>query len=131
VNTTSVAGLVGNFGQANYAAAKAGVYALTRVGALELAKAGIRVNAIAPVALTRMTADLPVMSGATEAELGPRFVAPAVVWLASDLAAGITGEIVGVEGSRLCVYRMEATPQVEGDWTPEGIAARWGEIARG
>jgi NAD(P)-dependent dehydrogenase (short-subunit alcohol dehydrogenase family) len=61
VNTTSLSGLVGNFGQANYGAAKAGVYALTRVAALELERIGVTVNAVAPVALTRMTRDLAMM----------------------------------------------------------------------
>jgi NAD(P)-dependent dehydrogenase (short-subunit alcohol dehydrogenase family) len=134
VNTTSVSGLLGNFGQANYAAAKAGIYGLTRVCALELQKLGITVNAVAPVALTRMTADLAMMKGATEKDLGPQLIAPAVVFLASDLAAGITGEVVGVEGSRIFLYRMERTRGVErdaaeGGWTPRDIAGAWERIS--
>jgi NAD(P)-dependent dehydrogenase (short-subunit alcohol dehydrogenase family) len=133
VNTTSLSGMIGNFGQANYAAAKAGVYGLTRVAALELQRAAITVNAIAPVALTRMTSDLAMMKGATDEDLGPQHVAPVVVFLASDLAADVTGHVVGVEGGKLFAYRVEMTVGVQRDasaglWTPEEIRERWGEI---
>ncbi|HEY6005950.1 MAG TPA: SDR family NAD(P)-dependent oxidoreductase [Anaeromyxobacter sp.] len=134
VNTTSFSGLIGNFGQANYGAAKAGIYGLTRVCALELQKIGVTVNAVAPVALTRMTADLAMMKGATEKDLGPQLIAPAVVFLASDLAAGITGQVVGVEGGRIFVYRMERTEGVTRDpaagiWSAQDIAAAWERIS--
>jgi NAD(P)-dependent dehydrogenase (short-subunit alcohol dehydrogenase family) len=134
VNTTSLSGLLGNFGQGNYAAAKAGIYGLTRVCALEFQKFGVTVNAIAPVALTRMTSDLAMMKGATEAQLGPRHVAPVAVFLASDLSADLTGRIVGVEGGRIFVYRMETTAGVERDvakesWTAKEIREAWGRIA--
>ncbi|HEX9305868.1 MAG TPA: SDR family NAD(P)-dependent oxidoreductase [Anaeromyxobacter sp.] len=135
VNTTSVSGLVGMFGQGNYAAAKAGIYGLTRVCALELERLGINVNAIAPIALTRMTSDLPMMKGATERDLGPQFIAPAVVFLASELSAGISGQVIGVQGGRIFVYRMETTEGVEreaarGPWTAAEIAEAWARIAR-
>ena len=134
VNTSSFSGLVGNFGQANYGAAKAGIYGLTRVCALELQKIGVTVNAVAPVALTRMTADLAMMKGATEKDLGPQLIAPAVVVLASDLAAGITGQVIGVEGGRIFVYRMERTEGVTrdpaaGTWSPRDIADAWERIS--
>jgi len=134
VNTTSLSGMLGNFGQANYAAAKAGIYGLTRVAALELQKIGVTVNAIAPVALTRMTNDLAVFRGATEKELGPQFVAPIVVFLASDLAADVTGQVVGVQGGKLFLYRVETTEGVEkdptaGPWTPREIADAWKKIS--
>jgi NAD(P)-dependent dehydrogenase (short-subunit alcohol dehydrogenase family) len=133
VNTTSLSGMLGNFGQANYAAAKAGIYGLTRVAALELQKLGVTVNAIAPVALTRMTEDLAVFRGASELELGPQLIAPVVVFLASDLAAGVTGQVVGVQGGRLFLYRVETTEGAEkdpasGPWTAQGIAEAWGKI---
>jgi NAD(P)-dependent dehydrogenase (short-subunit alcohol dehydrogenase family) len=98
-------------------------------------KFGVTVNAVAPVALTRMTADLALMKGATEQDLGPQFISPAVVFLASPLAARITGQIVGVEGGRVFLYRMERTPGVEregarGPWTAEDLAEAWERIAR-
>ena len=135
VNTTSLSGLVGNFGQGNYAAAKAGIYGLTRVAALELQKLGITVNAIAPVALTRMTADIAMMKGASEKDLGPQFIAPVAVFLASDLASGITGQVVGVEGGKIFVYRMELTEgatrdPASGPWSPRDIAEAWARISR-
>ena len=135
VNTTSFSGLIGNFGQGNYAAAKAGIYGFTRVCALELQKLGITVNAVAPVALTRMTSDLAMMKGATEDSLGPQLIAPAVVFLASELAAAITGQVIGVEGGKIFVYRMERTEGVlrdpaSGTWTPREIAEAWERIGR-
>jgi NAD(P)-dependent dehydrogenase (short-subunit alcohol dehydrogenase family) len=134
VNTTSLSGMLGNFGQGNYAAAKAGIYGLTRVAALELQRAGITVNAIAPVALTRMTSDLAMMKGANERDLGPQHVAPVVVFLASDLAADVTGQVVGVHGGKLFVYRVETSAGVERDpadgaWTAQEIRERWRDIA--
>ncbi len=132
VNTTSLSGLLGNFGQGNYAAAKAGIYGLTRVCALEFQKFGVTVNAVAPVALTRMTADLAMMKGASERDLGPLFISPAVVFLASPLAAVITGQIVGVQGGRVFLYRMETTAGVERQgepWTPQEIREAWSRIA--
>jgi NAD(P)-dependent dehydrogenase (short-subunit alcohol dehydrogenase family) len=136
VNTTSLSGLLGNFGQGNYAAAKAGIYGLTRVCALELQKMGITVNAIAPVALTRMTNDLAMMKGMTEKDLGPQFVAPVVVFLASDLAAEVTGQVVGVQGGKIFLYRMETTEGATKDpekglWTAAEIKEAWGRIAGG
>ena len=133
INTTSVSGLMGNFGQANYAAAKAGIYGLTMTCALELKKAGVTVNALAPVALTRMTAELPMMSAMKDASelLAPDLVAPAALFLASDLSSDVTGTIVGVEGKRLFLYEMkrtEAVLPVGESWTADEIRARWEEI---
>ncbi|BDG07716.1 SDR family NAD(P)-dependent oxidoreductase [Anaeromyxobacter paludicola] len=133
VNTTSLSGLVGNFGQANYAAAKAGIYALTRVCAIELERIGVTVNAVAPVALTRMTSDLPMMKGVSEAELGPQHVSPVVVFLASELARTVTGQVVGVQGGKVFAWRMEATAGVErppgaGVWTAAELAEAWVRI---
>jgi NAD(P)-dependent dehydrogenase (short-subunit alcohol dehydrogenase family) len=131
VNTTSLSGLLGNFGQGNYAAAKAGVYGLTRVAALELQKVGVTVNAVAPVALTRMTADLAMMQGASAELLGPQHVAPVVVYLASELAANLTGQVVGVHGGKIFAYRMETSEGVERaePWTAQEIHEAWGRIA--
>src|SRR5262252_9150862 len=134
INTTSVSGLLGNFGQANYSAAKAGIYGLTRTLAIELAKASVTVNAIAPVALTRMTEDLAVMKGLSADQIGPQFISPVVLFLASDLAADITGQVIGVHGPKLFLYRMEQTEGLEKDprkglWTPQEIREAWARIA--
>src|SRR5215467_4212957 len=134
INTTSVSGLLGNFGQANYSAAKAAIYGLTRTLAIEFAKANVTVNAIAPVALTRMTEDLAMFKGATVDQIGPQFISPAVLFLASDFAADITGQVLGVEGPRLFLYQMEKTDGLEKDpkrgyWTPEEIRESWGRIS--
>src|SRR5216683_850917 len=95
INTTSLSGLLGNFGQGNYAAAKGGIYSLTRTASMEFQRMGVTVNAIAPVALTRMTQDLQMFKGLTGEQIGPQYVAPVAAFLASDLAADITGTIVG------------------------------------
>jgi len=133
VNTTSLSGLIGNFGQGNYGAAKAGIYGLTRVAAMELERHGIAVNAIAPVALTRMTRDLKAFQGASDRDLGPQFIAPAVVFLASPLADGITGQVLGIQGGKIFLYRMETTEGVDkdpglGPWTAEEIRGAWDRI---
>jgi NAD(P)-dependent dehydrogenase (short-subunit alcohol dehydrogenase family) len=135
INTTSVSGLMGNFGQANYAAAKAGIYGFTVTAAIELRRHRVTVNALAPVALTRMTEDLPMMAAMPDAQelLSPALVAPAALFLASDRAAEITGAIVAVEGKRMYLYRMTqtaaVTPRDPAGWTAFEIAERWGEIA--
>ncbi len=118
VNTTSLSGLLGNFGQANYSAAKAGIYGLTRTSSMELAKIGITVNAIAPVALTRMTEDIPMVQGAGDG-LAPERVTPMVLFLASEHAKEINGRIFGCQGGRFFEYKMA---QNDG-WTKDGVAA--------
>jgi NAD(P)-dependent dehydrogenase (short-subunit alcohol dehydrogenase family) len=135
VNTTSMSGLLGNFGQTNYAAAKAGIYGFTRSAAQEFARMGVTVNAVAPVALTRMTSDIPMMKDVKAEEMGPQFISPVVAFLASDLAADITGQIVGVHGGKVFLYRMEQNQGVtkepgKGLWSPQELRERWGEIAR-
>ena len=128
VNTTSVSGMIGNYGQSNYAAAKAGIYGLTRVLAMELKKANITVNAIAPIAKTRMTEDIERVSG----ELTPEHISPVVVFLASEAAKNITGTIVGVAGQRLHLYEVRVNEGVEKPghepWTLAEIARDWPKI---
>ena len=133
VNTTSLSGLLGNFGQGNYAAAKGGIYSLTRTAALEFQRMAVTVNAIAPVALTRMTQDLAMFKGMSPEQIGPQYVAPVAAFLASDLAADITGTIVGVQGAKIFLYRMVETSGVTrdgGPWNPAEIKEKWAEIAR-
>ncbi|MCG3173392.1 MAG: putative short-chain type dehydrogenase/reductase [Myxococcota bacterium] len=133
VNTTSLSGMMGNFGQANYSAAKAGIYGLTRVLAMELERFNIRVNAIAPVAKTRMTEDLPNFKNVSEEILGPQHVAPVTAFLASDWASDINGQVVGVQGGKLFVYKVETSAGVTHEnqaWRPEDIRARWSEISK-
>jgi NAD(P)-dependent dehydrogenase (short-subunit alcohol dehydrogenase family) len=136
INTTSLSGLVGNIGQANYSAAKAGIYGFTRTLSMELQRYKITCNALAPVAYTRMTEDLAMLKAMGEGvkeTLSPQHVAPVAVFLASDLAADVTGAIVGVQGAQVSVYKMTQTtgvaPKSGATWTPEELRERWNEIS--
>ncbi len=130
VNTTSYSGLIGNFGQANYAAAKGGIYGLTRVLALELQKSGITVNCIAPIAKTRMTEELAMV----DAGWTPEQISPVVVYLASDLAKHVTGRVFGIQGQRIHGYEMKMADGVEKAgadlWTAQEIHDQLDEIFR-
>ena len=97
VNTSSAAGIFGNFGQTNYGAAKAGLIGLTRVLAVEGAKNNIKANAIAPVAKSRMTEDL---LGPLVDKLGPEFITPVVAWLAHE-DVPVTGEVYSCGGGHV------------------------------
>lgn len=106
INTSSGAGLQGSIGQAAYSAAKGGIASLTLVAAAELGRYGVKVNAIAPSARTRMT-EGPFASAMAAPDEGfdrmnPANVSPIVAWLASP-DAGITGRVIEVEGGRVCV----------------------------
>jgi NAD(P)-dependent dehydrogenase (short-subunit alcohol dehydrogenase family) len=135
INTSSVSGLIGNFGQANYSAAKAGIYGFTRTCAMELKKYNVTVNAIAPVALTRLTEDLPMMAALPNAKdfLSPEHIAPAALFLASDLGADITGTVLAAEGPRMYLFKMIQTngimPKDGQQWTAQEIRERWSEIS--
>jgi NAD(P)-dependent dehydrogenase (short-subunit alcohol dehydrogenase family) len=100
VNTSSTSGLIGNFGQTNYGAAKGGIFGLTNVLAIEGRKYNIRVWCLAPGALTRMTADLPRYIENPNLALGPDGIAPAVLYMVSDLSGDQTGKVLGVSGPR-------------------------------
>jgi NAD(P)-dependent dehydrogenase (short-subunit alcohol dehydrogenase family) len=141
----SPTGQVGNFGQTNYAAAKAGIVGMVRTWSLELARAAVTVNAVIPVAATAMTETMPFLRPYVEdlaagrplppfarRELGfgsPRDAAGLVVFLASDEAAGITGQAVGIGGDRLALWTHPAETAVEfadGDgWSADAIAKAW------
>lgn len=100
INTTSGSGLFGNFGQANYAAAKAGIASLTLVSALELERYGVTANAIAPVAKTRLTASAGMAAEIDEGfdPYAPEHVSPLVLWLGSREAGNVTGRVFSVIG---------------------------------
>lgn len=142
----SPAGQHGNFGQTNYAAAKAGIVAFARTWSLELARSGITVNAVVPTAWTHMTATIPIYAPLTalvetgeplpddvrrEHALGmPEECAPLVVFLASEAGAGVTGQAIGIGGDRLTLYSHPAELAVaynDGGWTAEEIAAQFAE----
>ncbi|WP_116214949.1 SDR family oxidoreductase [Streptomyces olivoreticuli] len=125
VNTTSGAGLLGSVGQANYAAAKAGIVALTLVAAAELARYGVQANAVAPAARTRMTESVFAESMAAPPTgfdaMAPENVSPLVVWLASPASAGVTGRVLEAEGGRITVmegWRPGPTTDKGALWSP-------------
>ena len=126
VNTTSYAGLKGNFGQTNYGAAKAGIAGFTRSLALEGQKYHVEVNAIAPIAKTRMTEDIDMVPD----EYGPGDVVGLVLWLCSDDAQGVTGRVFGAHGHHYFEYNVETTPGVELDerWTIEQVGEQFDAI---
>lgn len=105
VNTSSASGLFGNFGQANYGAAKAGLAGLTRVLAHEGVGHGIRVNAIAPIAATRMTQDI---LGELAAKVSPESVSPLVAFLAHE-DCPVNGNVYSVAGGRIARIVMAET----------------------
>ena len=118
VNTSSASGLFGNFGQANYGAAKAGLAGLTRVLAIEGAGHGIRVNAIAPVASTRMTQDI---LGDLVAKVAPETVSPMVAFLAHE-DCPVNGHVYSVAGGRIArIMVVETHGVVLTENTPEAI----------
>ncbi|EGG47255.1 SDR family oxidoreductase [Streptomyces griseoaurantiacus] len=143
----SPAGQRGNFGQTNYAAAKAGIVAMARTWAMELARAAVTVNAVVPVAATEMTKTIPVFAPVLEE--AERTGAPLPDWLrkdeglgtvedvtglitflASDASKDITGQAIGVGGDRLALWSHPAEKAVafaDGGWSAEAIAERWHE----
>ncbi len=136
INTSSTSGLNGNFGQSNYGAAKAGIAGMSRCLAIEGVKYGIRVFILAPVALTRLTDDLPMFhEEKIQAQMNPGLVSPLVVYLASDLAKDQTGKTFFVGGGRIAEMKVVTHTGVTnreagGLWTPQEIAAKMqpGEI---
>jgi NAD(P)-dependent dehydrogenase (short-subunit alcohol dehydrogenase family) len=140
----SPAGQFGNFGQTNYAAAKAGIVAFARTWSLELGRSQFTVNAIVPTAWTAMTASIPIYEPLVErvaaGEPLPREVrrdhaigmpedcAPLVAFLASEGGAGITGQAIGIGGDKLTLYshaHEEVVEYRERGWSAEAIADAW------
>jgi NAD(P)-dependent dehydrogenase (short-subunit alcohol dehydrogenase family) len=144
VVVSSIAGQRGNFGQTNYAAAKAGIAAYARTWAMECAKHNITVNAIVPNAITRMISTIPGMASLVDAvergePLPPTIrrqmgmgsaedVAALLVFLSSDQAAGVTGQCIGLGGDKLSLWSHPKEISVafrEGGWTADAIAEVW------
>ena len=120
INTSSASGLFGNFGQANYGAAKAGLAGLTRVLALEGAGHGIKVNAIAPIASTRMTQDI---LGELQPKVSPESVSPMVAYLAHE-ECSVSGNVYSVAGGRIArIFVAETLGVVLADNSAEAIRA--------
>jgi NAD(P)-dependent dehydrogenase (short-subunit alcohol dehydrogenase family) len=134
INTSSTSGLNGNFGQSNYGAAKAGIAGFTRCLALEGKRHGIRCFSLAPVALTRLTDDLPGMQDDSIKErIAPGLVSPLVVFLASELSGEMTNKTFYVGGGKIAEMRVVTAEGVQkkdegGLWSPEEIAARMPDI---
>ncbi|WP_113704771.1 SDR family oxidoreductase [Nonomuraea lactucae] len=126
VNTSSPAGLFGNFGQANYSTAKMGLVGLTKTLGIEGARNGIKANAIAPVAWTRMTDSL--LPGEFEAKFTPERVSPLVACLVHD-SCEVSGEVFTVGGGRVArVFVAEGPGWSADDVTPEAIADNWAAV---
>jgi NAD(P)-dependent dehydrogenase (short-subunit alcohol dehydrogenase family) len=132
VNTSSTSGLLGNPGQANYGAAKAGIAAFTVITAQELSRYGVRVNAIAPAARTRMTENTPGLSDVVKAPEGGAFdvwdpanISPLVGYLATE-GCPVSGKVFFVQGGTIRLFQpwtMTETIERNGRWTVEELEA--------
>ncbi len=130
VHMTSTSGLIGNFGQANYSAAKLGITALSKSIALDMQKFGVRSNAVAPFAWTRMIDSIPTDTPEQQRRVGmlkkldPNRVAPFVVGLCADAAQDVSGQIFGVRNNEIFLFSqprpIRSAHQSQG-WTPETV----------
>jgi NAD(P)-dependent dehydrogenase (short-subunit alcohol dehydrogenase family) len=134
INITSTSGLCGNVGQTNYSAAKAGILGMTRTWAQELERYNVRVNAMAPTAVTEMVRSIPGMQDLDPDNLpdelrdrymgGPDEAAPVVVFLASDAAVGINGQVWALGGNRLALWSHPREVHFEirkGGWDVDAV----------
>jgi NAD(P)-dependent dehydrogenase (short-subunit alcohol dehydrogenase family) len=130
VHMTSTSGLVGNFGQANYMAAKLGIVGLSRGIALDMARFGVRSNCVSPFAWTRMVQSIPADESQKErleraSQVTPEKVAPLVVYLASAAADGITGQILSARNNEIYLFNQNRpirTLHRSDGWTPQRLA---------
>jgi len=131
INMTSTSGLISNVGQANYAAAKLGIFGLTKATALDMARYNVTANCISPFAWTRMIGTIPTTTEAQQArvekikKLSPAHIAPVAAFLASDAAKDVTGQVFGVRGKEIMLFSHERPiMRVHHDegWTPERLA---------
>jgi NAD(P)-dependent dehydrogenase (short-subunit alcohol dehydrogenase family) len=130
VHMTSTSGLIGNFGQANYMAAKLGVMGLSRAIALDMARFKVRSNCIAPFAWTRMIDSIPAQTEEEKRrverfqQMTPEKIAPLAVYLASDRAEGISGQIFAVRNNEVFLFNqprpIRSIHRADG-WTPEKL----------
>ncbi len=133
VHMTSTSGLIGNFGQANYSAAKLGIVGLSKSIALDMQRFNVRSNAVAPFAWTRMIDSIPTNTPDQQKrveglkKLAPEKIAPFVTALASDAGAHVTGQIFGVRNNEIYLFsqpRPIRTAHTSDGWTAEAIAER-------
>ncbi|MBY0305521.1 MAG: SDR family NAD(P)-dependent oxidoreductase [Sphingomonas sp.] len=131
IHFTSTSGLIGNFGQANYSAAKLGIVGLSQSIALDMARAGVRSNCIAPFAWSRLVATIPATTPAEEARIerlktmSADKIAPLVAFLASDAAKEVSNQIFGVRKNEIFLFskpRPIRSMQKSEGWTPTSIA---------
>lgn len=133
IHMTSTSGLIGNFGQVNYCAAKSGIVGLSKAIALDMQRFGVRSNAVAPFAWTRMVGSIPDETPEQKKrveglkKLIPEKIAPFVVALGSDAASDISGQIFGVRNNEIYLFsqpRPIRTAHTAEGWTPEAIIER-------
>ena len=133
VHMTSTSGLIGNFGQANYAAAKLGIVGLSKSIALDMQRFGVRSNAIAPFAWTRMIDSIPTDTPEQKKrvdglkKLDADKIAPFIVALCSDAGSKVTGQIFAVRNNEISLFsqpRPVRTAHTSDGWTPETVAER-------
>jgi NAD(P)-dependent dehydrogenase (short-subunit alcohol dehydrogenase family) len=131
VHMTSTSGLIGNFGQANYMAAKLGIVGLSRGIALDMARFNVRSNCVSPFGWTRMVQSIPAETEAEKArvarasQMSPDKVAPLVVYLASDAASGISGQILSARNNEIYLFNQNRpirTLHRSDGWTPQKLA---------
>ncbi len=132
VHFTSTSGLIGNFGQANYAAAKLGIVGLSKGIALDMARFNVRSNCVSPFAWSRMIGTIPTDTPEEKARvekiqrMTPDKIAPLAIFLVSDLAKGVTGQIMAARMHELFLFnqhRPVRSVHSESGWTPARIAA--------
>ena len=130
-NMTSTSGLIGNVGQANYAAAKLGIFGLTKAVALDMGRYNVTANCISPFAWTRMIGTIPTETEVQKArvekikKLSPAHIAPVAVFLASDAARDVNGQVFGVRGKEIMLFSHERPimrVHNSDGWTPESFA---------